>query len=553
MCKARDAKKCDSIGIALTKQLGIVIVDLEHCVTNGKADAWAQEIVDDLDSYTSMSTSGTGLHIVVRGSIPSNANRQRCNIELWDSGKMFSLTGQLYEGRGELRSRDLTDLHRRVVYGIVGPNVKADQTRGAPARGLVIKTPVDIDRLLDADPAYIDERYGGDLSEADLGAVSALARRTNGNRDEIERVWLESQLGQREKTQGREDYRQRTIDKALENFVPNPTPAVIPDELSGAWFKNVDDFLAEKWPEREALISQDGVPLILRKSINEVYSPRGTGKSLFATALIELTLNGGELMRFTSKGGYRVALIDAELPGEDLQARLSSSKNTGDRFKLFSPEFTQGKFPRLLDPVYQEKLIEQLDAFRPDLVVFDSLTACFRADTNDPTQNNTINDFLLRLRFAGYCVIFMHHAGKNGSQRGRTDIEDHADLVIKLSRLPDAEIGEFRVKLEFEKKRSKGVVRGFCFEHREVGVAGTAGFHEISDSNEQDVALMLMAGKSRRTIQGQLSVSPNTISRIKRDMEFNPQAYAMLRDYHEGQPKASGAVRKPAKAERRVM
>ena len=39
------------------------MTDVDGCVHDGKLDEWAQEIVDELDSYTELSPSGTGIHI----------------------------------------------------------------------------------------------------------------------------------------------------------------------------------------------------------------------------------------------------------------------------------------------------------------------------------------------------------------------------------------------------------------------------------------------------------------------------------------------------------
>src|SRR5205085_3470305 len=130
-------------------------------------------------------------------------------------------------------------------------------------------------------------------------------------------------------------------------------------------------------------------------------------------------------------------------------------------------EFMSGNFPTLGEPANQEKLLQQLAEVSPDVVIVDSLTAAFATDTNDPEANNRMNAFLRKLRFEGYCVIYVHHAGKGGLQRGRSDVEDHADLVMKLSPMADAEMGELRVKLEYEKKRQKGVVEDFCFEFKD--------------------------------------------------------------------------------------
>src|SRR5262249_46665732 len=66
--------------------------------------------------------------------------------------------------------------------------------------------------------------HGGDDSAADLALCSELAYWTQ-DPDQIERLWLGSPLGQRAKTQGRADYRRRTVGRALQNKRPAPAPA----------------------------------------------------------------------------------------------------------------------------------------------------------------------------------------------------------------------------------------------------------------------------------------------------------------------------------------
>lgn len=114
----------ESIGFALGKEVGLVVVDLDK-VRSGPDQpypAWVRAEVEDLDSYTEVSVSGRGLHILAWGAIPRNLNRQKHNIELWDSGKMFALSGSIYEGRDTIQTRDFAELHRRVSNGHIGAN-----------------------------------------------------------------------------------------------------------------------------------------------------------------------------------------------------------------------------------------------------------------------------------------------------------------------------------------------------------------------------------------------------------------------------------------------
>jgi putative DNA primase/helicase len=74
-------------------------IDLDHCIDEqGKLKQWAQDIVDMLESYTEISVSGTGLHVIIAGQKPDNARCRHGNIECYDQGRYFCLTGNLYKG-----------------------------------------------------------------------------------------------------------------------------------------------------------------------------------------------------------------------------------------------------------------------------------------------------------------------------------------------------------------------------------------------------------------------------------------------------------------------
>jgi putative DNA primase/helicase len=74
-------------------------VDLDGCVDeNGQIAGWALEIIRYLDSYTELSASGTGLHIIVRGDVP---NRRKGEIEVYSSKRFFTVTGHIVEASGD--------------------------------------------------------------------------------------------------------------------------------------------------------------------------------------------------------------------------------------------------------------------------------------------------------------------------------------------------------------------------------------------------------------------------------------------------------------------
>jgi putative DNA primase/helicase len=93
-------------------------VDLDDCrdPETGEIEEWATKIINALDSYSEVSPSGEGVHIIVKGTLPPGG-RKRGRFECYDSGRFFTVTGERLDGtpheikeRGEVLRR----LHRRV-------------------------------------------------------------------------------------------------------------------------------------------------------------------------------------------------------------------------------------------------------------------------------------------------------------------------------------------------------------------------------------------------------------------------------------------------------
>src|SRR5919112_4511605 len=74
-------------------------IDIDRCVDDdGKIALWALEIVRYFDSYTELSASGSGLHIIVRGEVP---NRRKGEVEVYSLKRFFTVTGHVVEVSGD--------------------------------------------------------------------------------------------------------------------------------------------------------------------------------------------------------------------------------------------------------------------------------------------------------------------------------------------------------------------------------------------------------------------------------------------------------------------
>lgn len=120
-----DRVRTDGIGFVFTSDTPIVGVDLDGCrdSASGELAAWARDIVDRLDSYTEVSPSGSGIHILVEGELPLGRNR-RGDVEMYDEARFFTVTTDHLDGTPaslERRQDALLGVHYEYVQ--VSPDV----------------------------------------------------------------------------------------------------------------------------------------------------------------------------------------------------------------------------------------------------------------------------------------------------------------------------------------------------------------------------------------------------------------------------------------------
>src|SRR5215469_3629399 len=81
-------------------------VDLDHCVnSDGSIDPWAQAYLARLPRYAEYSPTHTGIHILLRGTVPSGIRRRvpdaphpEAAIEMYCERRYFTVTGSHVEG-----------------------------------------------------------------------------------------------------------------------------------------------------------------------------------------------------------------------------------------------------------------------------------------------------------------------------------------------------------------------------------------------------------------------------------------------------------------------
>lgn len=281
---------------------------------------------------------------------------------------------------------------------------------------------------------------------------------------------------------------------------------------------SINDFLNIKIPEREILLS----PWLPKQSLSMLYAWRGIGKSWLALCIAYAVACGGEILGWKSQKKHCVLYIDGELPAAILQQRLSLIVNSFDSepedggFKLITPDMQpDGIVPNLSNAVGRELINSHTE--NVDLIIVDNLSTLARGGRENESESwLPIQGWALQHRAQGRSILFVHHSGKGGQQRGTSRKEDVLDTVISLRRPPEYETVEgARFELHFEKARN---LTGDDALPLEVELCTDDGvmkwkYKQALDVILERIQMLAEDGASRKEIQDELNLSRFQLTR----------------------------------------
>jgi hypothetical protein len=94
----RNADRFAGLGLVLTGLEGYTFLDLDHCLVDGQLSVWADELVQQLGTYTEVSPSGTGLRMVMQGRAPADWTNHERGLEVYagHEPRYLTFTGQVW-------------------------------------------------------------------------------------------------------------------------------------------------------------------------------------------------------------------------------------------------------------------------------------------------------------------------------------------------------------------------------------------------------------------------------------------------------------------------
>lgn len=253
----------------------------------------------------------------------------------------------------------------------------------------------------------------------------------------------------------------------------------------------IGEFLSLELPPRVDLLS----PWLPKQGLAMIHARRGAGKTFLSLNVAWAVACGGEFLKWRAPAPAGVLYVDGEMPAVALQERLARMAVAAQvqpqaALDFVTPDLQKGAMPDLAD-IEGQAAIDACVRDDHSLIVVDNLSSLCRAGKENEAESwLTVQTWALRHRAAGRSILFVHHSGKNGLQRGTSRREDVLDTVIQLRQPVSYEISDgARFEIAFEKAR--GIV-GADVEPFEAALG--------EDANGKPCWTMRSAGRTEQVI-----------------------------------------------------
>ena len=251
------------------------------------------------------------------------------------------------------------------------------------------------------------------------------------------------------------------LPQTIDSLIAAQSQAQEPRNLS-PYVMTLSELARSEIPPREFLIGE----WCPKESIGMVFAKRGVGKSWFCMCLaLAITEGHDQFLGWPLKEHGHVLYVDGEMALSDLKTRFSllsiDYRDNKNLLILPAEKLFRESVPISLDEVTEQRAISQMldnlekEDRRPKLLILDNLSSLRRSvNENDNSEMEALMMWMNELRHLGYAVLVVHHANKQGEQRGASKTEDIMDFVIRLEE-PSTGIKEGRFDLTFSKVRAR--------------------------------------------------------------------------------------------------
>ena len=281
----------------------------------------------------------------------------------------------------------------------------------------------------------------------------------------------------------------------------------------------VNELLNMELPERELIMA----PWLTKQGLAMIYAPRGVGKTHMSLGIACAVSAGEDFLGWEVDKPRGVLFIDGEMPANLLQERLSGIINSMDNkpvdelLTILTPDFQDIGIPDLASHEGQQEINKFINS-DTDLIIIDNISTIVKSGKENEAESwMPVQNWAIKQRSEGRTVLFIHHSGKNGQQRGTSRREDALDTVITLKRPSDytPELGAC-FEVHFEKARGLLGDDVAAFRTQLKQNEDDCFYWDtqlLDDSNYEKMIAMLNDGLSQADISKELGLNKSTISR----------------------------------------
>jgi hypothetical protein len=238
-------------------------------------------------------------------------------------------------------------------------------------------------------------------------------------------------------------------------------------------------WLSRKLPPRDWLFA--GVLCTTSRWL--IFGDTGVGKTLIALDIAGAAAAGQGFLGWTGSGKrVRVMYFDGEMPAETAKERLEIiAERYGSDLELWfynRDVIDEDAMPPLNTEDGEKWLMGEVEAVKPDLIVFDNIMSLLIGSMNDPESWAPIILLIRRLSSKRIAQVWIHHTGHDTSRGyGDKTREWQMDTVVRLTGNGDDE----PVTLDFTKSRLKTPQTKDLYRPRKIA-CGPNGCEVIGDA-----------------------------------------------------------------------
>ncbi|MBI1777853.1 MAG: AAA family ATPase [Proteobacteria bacterium] len=297
-------------------------------------------------------------------------------------------------------------------------------------------------------------------------------------------------------------------------------PTGEPPELRKLKTVTSRQLLTMEFPPRKNLLD----PWLPQQGLVMVFAKRGVGKTHVGLGIAYAVASGGRFLGWQAPEPAGVLYVDGEMPARALKERLAAIACASDAhpprpemLRIITPDLQPHDIPSLTTYEGGMALAEHMGG--ASLIVLDNLsTLCLETRENETESWMQVQAWCLKLRRLGKSVLFVHHAGRGGEQRGTSRREDVLDTMIELRHPHDYHPSEgARFEVHFTKAR--GLMGSVLnpFEARLDTSDGSARWNvsDLDNTLADRMDALIEDGFSVREIASMVGLSKSAVHRYK--------------------------------------